>query len=153
MSLEIIILIYLVGIALLVTEAFIPGMIVGIVGAMALVFSIYQGVNSQGIVFGIIQFVIALVVLPILFLLALKRLSLKKSLSQSEGFIAEKEAIHQLLGLEGVALTSLRPAGTVLINRKKVDVVTEGEMVNPQTKVKVVKIEGNRVVVRTIGKV
>lgn len=150
MSLEIIIVIYLVGLGLLIAEAFIPGMIVGLIGAIALIFSIHQGFLTQGAVFGIIQLVIALIVLPLLFLLALKRLALKKSLTQAEGFTAEKDPAHQLLGLEGITLNKLRPAGTALINGKKVDVVTEGAMVNPKTQIKVIKTEGNRVVVRTI---
>ena len=39
---------------------------------------------------------------------------------------AVDEGLPDLQGLEGVSLTSLRPAGTVRINGKRMDVVTTG---------------------------
>jgi membrane-bound serine protease (ClpP class) len=57
----------------------------------------------------------------------------------------------ELLGLTGTALTPLRPSGTVVINGHRVDVVTEGGLVDRDTPVKVVAVEGMRVVVRPIS--
>jgi membrane-bound serine protease (ClpP class) len=151
MSLEVIILIYLVGIGLLVAEAFLPGAIAGVIGSVALILSIYLGFTEQSVIFGIIQFVIALAALPLVFFLALKKLALKKSLTQTEGFTIEKESLNQLLGMEGVTLTKLRPSGIALINHKKVDVVTEGGMLESNTKIKVIKVESNRVIVRPLA--
>ena len=56
----------------------------------------------------------------------------------------------ELLHLEGVAKTSLRPSGTALIGAERVDVVTEGGLIEAGTPVKVVAIEGMRVVVRAV---
>jgi membrane-bound serine protease (ClpP class) len=53
-----------------------------------------------------------------------------------------------LLQQTGTALTQLRPSGTALINGKRVDVVTEGGLIEKGTPVKVVAVEGLRVVVR-----
>jgi len=53
-----------------------------------------------------------------------------------------------LLDQTGTALSALRPAGTAVINGKRVDVVTEGQMIDPGTPVRVVAVEGMRVVVR-----
>lgn len=55
---------------------------------------------------------------------------------------------NDLLDAEGVATTVLRPAGTALIGGRRVDVVTEGGHVAPGTPVRVVAVEGVRVVVR-----
>jgi len=41
----------------------------------------------------------------------------------------------------------LRPAGMALINGRRVDVVTEGAMIERDTPVRVVAVEGMRVVV------
>jgi membrane-bound serine protease (ClpP class) len=45
-------------------------------------------------------------------------------------------------------VTELRPAGVVAIDGRRIDVVTGGELVPRGTPVTVVKVEGNRIVVR-----
>ena len=52
-----------------------------------------------------------------------------------------------LLGKLGVAENLLRPAGTIRIEGRRVDVVTRGEPIEAGARVKVIEIEGNRVVV------
>ena len=42
----------------------------------------------------------------------------------------------------------LRPSGTALIDGERLDVVSEGDFVEPGQKVRVVKVEGLRIVVR-----
>ena len=55
-----------------------------------------------------------------------------------------------LLGAIGVAATPLRPAGKVQFGDDYVDVVAEGSYVLPGTRVQVIEIEGNRVVVKAV---
>lgn len=62
----------------------------------------------------------------------------------------EENAYRRFLEQEGVAKTYLRPAGVVLIDGQRVDVVTEGTMIEAGARVKVVAVEGNRVVVRRV---
>lgn len=50
----------------------------------------------------------------------------------------------------GVADSPLRPAGKALFNDEFVDVVTDGTFVDAGVQVRVIKIEGNRIVVREI---
>ena len=45
-------------------------------------------------------------------------------------------------------MTPLRPAGTATIQGERIDVVSEGSFINANQRVKVVKVEGMRVVVR-----
>ena len=54
----------------------------------------------------------------------------------------------ELLHGTGTALTQLRPSGTASINGQRVDVVTEGGLIERGTAVKVVAVEGSRIVVR-----
>ncbi len=56
----------------------------------------------------------------------------------------------ELLGKEGIALTILRPSGTAIINNERIDVVTEGGFVDQNAKIKVIKVEGVRIVVREL---
>ena len=53
----------------------------------------------------------------------------------------------ELPGKTGHAITTLRPAGTAMIDGVRVDVVTDGEFLPADTKVTVLAVEGMRVVV------
>lgn len=59
-------------------------------------------------------------------------------------------SLAPLLGKQGRTLTPLRPAGTAMIDDRKVDVVTQGKFVEPGTTVKVIVVEGNKVVVEAV---
>ena len=50
-------------------------------------------------------------------------------------------------GAQGVAITALRPSGSIQINDQIIDVVTLGEWIETGSRVKVVEVRGNRVVV------
>jgi membrane-bound serine protease (ClpP class) len=82
------------------------------------------------------------------------RLILKPNDELSESGDELMESIHPdmaaLLGAIGVAATPLRPAGKVQFGDDFVDVVAEGSYVLPGTRVQVVEIEGNRVVVKEV---
>ena len=50
----------------------------------------------------------------------------------------------------GVCTTDLRPAGTITVDGEPLDVVAEGGFVNRGDKVKVISVDGSRVLVRKI---
>jgi membrane-bound serine protease (ClpP class) len=58
--------------------------------------------------------------------------------------------MSHLLGAIGEARTPLRPSGTAVFGGDPVQVVTRGTMVSPGTRVKVVDVTGNRVVVEEL---
>ena len=55
-----------------------------------------------------------------------------------------------LLGRDGVATSDLRPAGVARFGDERVDVVSEGEFVSAGAHVRVLNVDGNRVVVRAL---
>jgi membrane-bound serine protease (ClpP class) len=55
-------------------------------------------------------------------------------------------------GIEGTAVTVLRPSGKARFADHVVDVVTEGEFIAPQTAVTVIQADGMRVVVKRVAK-
>jgi membrane-bound ClpP family serine protease len=63
---------------------------------------------------------------------------------------ALRPEIAALLGAVGVAATPLRPAGKVQFGDEFMDVVAEGGYVVAGTRVQVVEIEGNRIVVKEV---
>ncbi len=58
--------------------------------------------------------------------------------------------LQSLLGAIGVAATPLRPAGKTQFGDAYVDVVAEGAFIMPGTRVQVIEVEGNRVVVKEV---
>ncbi len=56
----------------------------------------------------------------------------------------------KFLGAVGVCMTDLRPAGTVTIDGEPVDVVADGSFVKQGASVKVINVDGSRVLVRQI---
>ena len=75
--------------------------------------------------------------------------STESSALSAEGGTDEDE-LKPLIGKEGVAQSDLRPAGVALIGGSRLDVVTEGSMIDAGGRVKVIAVEGNRVVVRRV---
>jgi membrane-bound serine protease (ClpP class) len=60
------------------------------------------------------------------------------------------DARAALLGAIGVAATTLRPAGKARFGDDYLDVIAEGDYVNPGSRVQVIEIEGNRIVVQEV---
>lgn len=56
-----------------------------------------------------------------------------------------------LLGLEGVAHSDLRPGGTAYFGERKIDVVTYGDYIRRETPVRIIEVHGNRIVVSDIS--
>jgi membrane-bound serine protease (ClpP class) len=77
-------------------------------------------------------------------------LFLRHAAEQSQGYISALPRAD-LVGQDGVAVTDLRPAGTAQIGSERVDVVTEGEYVSQGAKVRVLRSEGYRHIVRGIA--
>jgi membrane-bound serine protease (ClpP class) len=63
------------------------------------------------------------------------------------GFKSSPEELERFTGKTGVALTPLRPAGTIEVDGARLDVVTQGEFIEKGKEVEVIKIEGGRIVV------
>ena len=145
MDLWIVLLLYATGLSLLVAETVLPGVTMGIIGLVLLTVSTVFGFKHDWIL-GAGQIGVALVVTPLCFWVAVRRLSLKATI-QGDSFAENYDA---LVGKEGLAQTALRPSGIALIEGKKTDVVTAGEQIEKGSRVKVFKVEGNRIIVRSV---
>ena len=141
----------LAGAVLLLLETVLPGMIAGLVGMGCLVAAVWMAYADFGAVTG--NAVLGIVVVG----LVTGTLAWMKWLPESRlarRFVSRAQIgnlgneRHDLMHQTGTAVTNLRPSGTAVINRARVDVVTEGQMVEKGTPVRVIAIEGLRVVVR-----
>jgi len=79
-----------------------------------------------------------------------KKLVLETEQSREQGIEVQDVAYKKLIGKQGISYTMLRPAGTAILDGKKYDVVTEGGFIERNKKIEVIKVEGNRIVVRSV---
>ncbi|WP_457638326.1 NfeD family protein [Oceanithermus sp.] len=143
---------FLAGIALLLAEMFlIPGFgVAGIGGLAALAASIYLTFGNQAILVGSLAVIIGAVGL-FLVLRYLPRTRAAHALVLNNAIDAQappRERLSALVGAVGRAISDLRPAGVARFGELKVDVVTDGEYIPKGSFVRVIKVEGARVVVR-----
>jgi membrane-bound serine protease (ClpP class) len=73
---------------------------------------------------------------------------LETELSAGGGYASAPERDSSWLGRVGRATTPLRPAGIAEIDGERIDVVSEGEMIEAGTTIVVSRVDGNRIVVR-----
>jgi membrane-bound serine protease (ClpP class) len=64
------------------------------------------------------------------------------------GYASPPQADALVLGRTGIALSPLRPAGVAQIDGERVDVVSDGTFIDAGAAIQVIRVEGNRIVVR-----
>jgi membrane-bound serine protease (ClpP class) len=75
-------------------------------------------------------------------------LVLQKELTQKDGFVSHTASRYaELTGRTGNAVTLLRPAGIAEIGDERCDVVSSGEFIPAGARVRVIRVEGSRIVV------
>lgn len=143
-----------VGFLLLLTEMFLPGGILGVFGGLLLVAAVVVGYVGYGPVGGSVLLCILVVCVLVGFCIWMtifprtvigRKMTLGRNLSHGDAMASSSPL---LVGIEGVALTTLRPAGKALIDERRVDVVAEGDFIEANEPVVVIADEGARVVVR-----
>lgn len=152
-----IISLFVVGVILIFLEIFVPGGILGTIGVIILATGVFLIADStaQGIAYVSSMLIILGILLALSFRFPQtrrfwKRLSLTTTQTKSEGYVAPNQNLECFLGCEGVALSQLRPAGTADFNGNRIDVVTEGGFISREARIKVIEVEGTRVVVREV---
>jgi membrane-bound serine protease (ClpP class) len=83
---------------------------------------------------------------------AFQQFMLLSSESKADGFHASREQTHTLVGLQGKAVSELRPAGMAQFGDKRIDVVTRGEYIDKGAPIVVAETHGNRIVVECAQK-
>lgn len=155
----------LLGAALLlvVIEVFIPSG--GVIGLTAGVTAIAGVVVFWRVspLWGVTSMLLLLVLAPISLNFALRLMPhtpVGKKLILGSDAAAEQRAAEErrrneqdqaLIGASGVALTALRPIGTVEIEGTRLEALAEGGVVEAGTAVRVTSVQGNQVRVRAIA--
>jgi len=99
------------------------------------------------------SFALAAVLIPFFVRIpAVQRRFLNREMRAEDGFVAKTYADDQaLLNKEGVAEGDLRPSGKVLLDDGQLlDVASEGLWIEDGTRVRIVRVQGNYPIVRTV---
>ena len=140
------------GFILLLIEMFTPGFsIPGVSGVVLLVIACYKAFAISPF-WGIFISASSLLLTIGFFKLfqrspLWKKIHLESKETKDEGFTSGTD-LSALLNKSGVSAGPLRPSGIALIDGKRIDVIAEGLFIDKDKKVKVAKVEGNKVIVR-----
>ena len=146
------------GMVFMAAEIFTPGLgVPAILGGVSLVAAVVLRADSIGT--ALITFVLILVPLLLGAGIAMHSFS-KGALNNSPVVLKDKidgnstslsEAqMQELVGAEGVALTALRPAGNGDFGGRRLDVVTGGDFIPKDSPIRIVAVEGLRIMVEKI---
>ena len=152
MSWGVIIFLLVVGIiAILLEILVIPGVgIVGILGFVSVVMGIVQAYLIYGTFAGNITLIISVFIMVLLFVMSLQsktwnRVMLKDSIDSKMNTI-DTEKI--MVGSEGISISRLAPSGKARFDDVFYEVHSFGEFIDENVPLIVVKISGNKIIVK-----
>ncbi|MDR0126852.1 MULTISPECIES: NfeD family protein [Bacillus] len=148
---------FLAGIALIILELFLPGGIVGVIGLICVVVSLFLAAGSFTEMAISILIATAVSIIAVILLTKVlgkrmkffKKFILTDSTNKESGYVSN-ETREDLVGQIAVTATALRPSGTIVLGDERIDVVSEGAFIDKDEQVKIVKAEGSRIVVRKV---
>ena len=151
-----VILLAIFGLTMIVAEVFFPSMgVLSILAAVCLTGAVLLGFQ-EGQVTGFLVLSVAVIGAPVAWIFALralpntpfgKRLVLDAQSLEGSNRAGQETGLEDLLNKTGESISPLRPAGYARIDGRRVDVVTRGELLDSGERVRVIEVEGNRVVV------
>ncbi|MCH4825705.1 NfeD family protein [Planococcus halocryophilus] len=153
------IILLIIGFGLLVAEFIIPGGVAGFLGVAAILGSILLagGDLKTTAIAVLIAMIVATVGMVIVVKFFGKRLSLFKRIiltdatDTASGYVSTTNR-PELVGKIAQTLTALRPSGTIQLDDERIDAVSEGRFIDSGKNVKIIKVEGSRIVVRELDK-
>lgn len=148
---------FFIGIILVIIELFIVGAVIGIIGVVLIVISMIMLGNN--ILIMLFNVAIALMLSIIEWMILVKvfnrkiplfdKVVLKDSTNTEAGYRSHDDRSY-LVGKTAYTTTDLRPAGIITLDDKRIDAVSDGTFILRNKKVKILEVEGSRVVVREI---
>ena len=145
------------GLALIVAELMVPSLgVLGLLAALCVVGAV-AAAFAESTALGVRFLVAVALLVPIAIVAGLKLLPhgpLGTTLVARGFSFKDAAAVDRrdaaLLGKRGLAESILRPIGVARIEGRRVDVVSRGEPIEAGAEIKVIEVEGNRVVVARV---
>ncbi len=150
------VVLFIVGLILISMEIFIvPGFgITGIGGLIAIFSSLFFLFPTANIALTVLATVLFISILATIVIIKFfgasrfwKRIALGESQTKERGYVVQIDK-ETLIAKKGKVLSPLRPAGIIEIDGERLDVVSEGDFIESGQIVEIIKISGNRIVVK-----
>ena len=149
------VLLFIIGAILVIIELFVIGAVIGIIGLILITLSIIT--LGDNLVLMLANVVIALILSLIEWVVLVKifkrtipfldKVVLKDSTNAEAGYTSHEDRSY-LVGQIAKTSTDLRPAGIITVNNERIDAVSDGSFILRNKEVKILEVEGTRVVVR-----
>ena len=153
------IFLYFACAVLIIAEVFVPSG--GLISIMALA-CVVGGVViffKHSLIAGWIGVIVALVMIPSVLILAYKifpktkfgrNVTLEPPKRRQGDAVPDTDRLKELIGAEGIVLTTLRPVGMCDFSGRRIECVAESGYVNKGSKVRVIDVESTQLTVRII---
>lgn len=141
------------GLLLIAAELFVPGMVLGFLGCVALIASAILTFLHFGLLPGL-GVVCILSIISLGLFLAWMRVFPRTFVGRKLSLNASVRGGNDIpdftiwIGKTGLSFTALRPSGVALIDGKRLDVVTDGEFIEKGMPIRVARAEGARIIVK-----
>jgi membrane-bound serine protease (ClpP class) len=150
------------GIAVILLEFFIPAFgLIGIIGAASVIGSIVLAFRASSLA-GSIFLILTLIIVPTMVFIFFKyfpRTYFGKKLILGNTFGKKEDnapgpdwsvegGAALLPGTSGRTVTDLRPSGSIRVDKNRYSALSAGEYIEKNKDIKIVRIEGNKIVVR-----
>lgn len=151
------VILFTVGVIFVIIELFVVGAVIGIIGMILITISIVMLGNNLLLMLGnvIVALILSIIEWVILVKLFKRKISfldkviLKDSTNAESGYTSHDDRSH-LVGKTARTITDLRPAGIISCEDDRIDAVSDGTFILRNRQVKILEVEGTRVVVREI---
>ena len=145
------------GVVCIFAEVFLPGGVLGVVGGLLIgvsfVGAYYVWHFTAPFILFVLGFVIAGVAAYIVAIKVMPKTAVGKLIflrDTQKGYDVSVSGDQEMIGKEGIAISFLRPTGVAEIDGKRVNVVTEGEFIEKNARIRVCELKDNHLVVRKI---
>ncbi len=150
------VLLLLIGLCILVLEAFVPsGGVLGALSAIAIIGSVGLAYKSTGFAVGTVFLVFTSVVVPVAIGLLVrwwpstplgKRILIQPP--SADEFLPDLSPLKSLVGRYGTTRSKMLPSGAIVVNGKTYDAVSEGIGIDEGTSIRITAVRGRNLVVR-----
>ena len=143
-----------IGLVLIAVDFYLPGFVLGSIGIVLMLAAVAICYNNYGLNWAAALFLLEVALgigtgYAIIKTVSQTAAGKKMILFHDQtGQRTATEPTADLVGREGVAQTLLRPSGMATLDGKRLDVVAESGMIERGSAIKVIAVEGTRIIVR-----
>jgi membrane-bound ClpP family serine protease len=145
-----------IGLLLIAVDFYLPGFVLGSIGIVLMIIAVALCYRQYGLNWAATLFIVEAVLgvaTGFIIIKTVPQTAMGKRMILAHNQTGQRSANElsaSLVGTQGVAHSLLRPSGVAMLDGKRLDVVAESGMIESGSNIKVVAVEGTRIVVRKV---